>query len=278
MSDSLPIEHPEQSALRAEIDVLRTRLAERMAEEHELLVVVKPNLLALYQRKLGAWELRRLQAEVEVRGMRRRIELAQAAINRSTRPDWPAIEAAIEEELLRWKQQVSETIERIAAAELRLGHLLSPEDASELKRLHRSLVLRLHPDLDPTGSSEQRRALWDQVQRAYEQGDVEGLRALDLVIGTDAPTPSTWSGLESLRQEKERLGRQLATIEDRCRHLLSQAPWSMRDSLEDPEWIAARRADADARIAQLEAERSRLEPILAQLLPSTGYGRVFGSN
>ncbi len=85
MSDQSPILHPEYGALVQENTLLREELAHLLTLEHDLVHTEKHNLLALYQKKIGAWELRALQAQVATSRARRKLEMAQAAINQRRR-------------------------------------------------------------------------------------------------------------------------------------------------------------------------------------------------
>ncbi|CAN5525986.1 hypothetical protein BH18VER2_BH18VER2_16280 [soil metagenome] len=62
---------PEVERLQRECNTLRDEVARLLAEAHDLVSVVKPNLLAIYQAKLGAWELKRLHLQCEIARLRR---------------------------------------------------------------------------------------------------------------------------------------------------------------------------------------------------------------
>ncbi len=105
--------HPEIQQITDENALLREELASLLTEAEDLIHTVKPNLLALYQTKIGVWELRLLQAQFTVARVRRQIELAQASINRGERPDLIAIECALEVEFLEWVTKLEEAAQRI---------------------------------------------------------------------------------------------------------------------------------------------------------------------
>jgi len=162
--------HPEAQRLACENDLLREELTALLTQVDTLLGTAKPNLLALYQTKIGLWEMRLLQAQCETARQRRKLELDQASINRGVPPAPSEIEATLELEFLAWQQKLREAAERVQTAEQRLKHLLSPTEDRELKKRYHALVRRLHPDVNPNLTDEQRR-LWHRVQAAYEAGD-----------------------------------------------------------------------------------------------------------
>ena len=269
--------HPEHAALLDENALLREELARLLTEEHDLVHLAKPHLLALYQKKIGAWELRGLRAEVEASRARRRLEMAQAGINQGRKPDLKEIDGILELEFLAWQQKIKEAAERLASAEQRLEHLLPEAEDRELKKLYYALVKKLHPDVNPELSEDQRR-LWLRVQSAYESSDVQELRALALLAdrpGPAAPAPST---LGTLRKDRATLEAQIDAMLKRIEQIESQPPFTLRQQLEDETWLAQRREEIEIRITQFDAQRNALEIQLQTLLPPIDDGKIFGSN
>ena len=273
-----PLEaHPEHVALAGENALLREELAHLLTEEHDLLHIAKPNLLALYQQKIGVWEVRALQAQIAAARARRRLEMAQAAANSGKVPDWKEIDGHLELEFLAWQQKLKEAAEQLAAAEHRLKHLLSPTDDRELKKLYYALVKKLHPDVNPDLGEDQRR-LWLRVQAAYESSDTDELRALALLAdqsGPVAPAPAT---PDVLRKDRDTLQRQITEMLRRIEHIESQPPLPLRKQLADEAWVAARRQEIEARTAQFEAHCAALDTALQALLKSPDHGKKFGPN
>ncbi len=269
--------HPEFQRLLEEVALLREELAARLAELFDLQHVVKPNLLALYQAKLGRWALRLLEAQAEIARMKRKTELVQASLNRGVPPDLVAIDTALEVEFLAWKQQLLEAAENIEQAQFRLSHLLSPGEDAELKKVYHGLVKKLHPDVNPELSREQKE-LWLQAVAAYEAGDLKKLQALALLTEQPGATAATAAGLEALRAEHERLGRTIRQLVRQIEEIEDQPPFSMRREWEDDEWIAQRREELDQQVAALREQLSSLEKHLQALLILHGPGKQFGHN
>lgn len=245
-----------------ERDRLREELARRLTVEHELIDIVRPHLLARYQEKIGAWELRRLEAQTAARRARRKVELARAALNRGAVPDWAEIENVLEGEFLRWQQVVREAAARLAAAGRYLANLLGPEEDRELKRLYHALVKALHPDLHPErgdASSD----LWHRGQEAYARRDLGALRALILLAADrDEPMPDEAG---SLRRDCEVLALQIAAVERRIREIEQAPPFTWRSQLDDDAWIAERRAALDSEIGEFEQLAAGFERTLAEI-------------
>jgi hypothetical protein len=277
MSESALIPHPEVQRLVEEIALLREELAHLLTEEHDLVHTVKLNLFALYQKKIGAWELRGLHAQVAMARARRRLELVQAAINQGRKPDLEEIDALLELEFLAWLQKLKEAAERLEEAEHRLAHLLPSAEDRELKKLYYSLVKKLHPDLNPELTEDQRR-LWLRVQTAYEDADVGELRALDLLAAKVGAVPPAPPSLDVLRRNQEILSGQIGTMLERIEKVESQPPFTLRSQLADDAWLAERRQEIETQITRLDEQRAALETLLLTLIAPAGDGKIFGPN
>jgi DNA repair exonuclease SbcCD ATPase subunit len=270
------IPHPEVQKLADDVALLREELTSLLTEADHLVQTVKPNLLALYQTKIGAWELRLLQAQCENARLKRKTELAQASLNQGRLPDWTAIEGQLELEFLQWQVKINEAAQRIKTAENRLKNLLAPADSHALKKLYYALVKKLHPDLNPALTDDQRR-LWLRVQEAYEAGDLDELRALAL-LAEKYPDSQPLAPMETLQQQRKTLEKQIATMLERIEHIESQPPFTLEAQLEDDAWVDARRAEIDAQIKELQTAGKALAAHLETLMKRTDHGKTFGNN
>ena len=235
------------------------------SEAHDLVHITRPHLLAVYQSKLGAWELRRLEAQCAVARLKRKIALVQACVNRGEPVRPAAVEQQLETEFTEWQRRIADAARTLAGAERHLNHLMTPEDADELRRLYRTLVKALHPDLHP-GQDDTDRLLWLRVQEAYGHSDLEELRALTLLL--EKPTdpsddlgPTAASAKDKLLAEREALKAQVKRLLTEMDAVRSQPPFTMQRDLEDDAWIDARRAALDADCAALVQQREELESV-----------------
>ncbi len=270
--------HPETQRLVDENSLLREELVRLLTEVDDLVQLVKPNLLAFYQAKVGLWELRALQAHFETARLKRKIELVQACLNRSQRPDIIAIDTQLEQDFVSWQEKLKESQKRIEAAEARIKHLLPSAEDRELKKLYYAIAKRLHPDANPNLTDDDKR-LWQRVQSAYLAGDLTELRALTLLAEQSGDVPSPASSRDNLAKDQKVLQEQIRELLKRIDSIENQPPFTMRKQLEDDAWVATRRAEIETQIGQLQSQRTALEAHLQQLLAGRpDYGQRVGEN
>lgn len=246
-----------------------------LAEAHDLINVVKPNLVAIYQTKLGAWELKRLRLECDIGRLKRKISMIQASINRGERVHGAELEGQLDLEFLDWRTRVAEAVAALDAAKQRMDHSMTPEAAQELRNLYRAFVKRLHPDLRPN-LTEQERQLWHRAQEAYDRADIEELRALALIDPRTASQRST--ALEDLVRERDALSEHTKRLIGELADVEAQPPFTLRKQLTDDAWIAATREAIDKECAVLDQQRTELENHARQTLAAAQNGNGFSRN
>jgi hypothetical protein len=272
------IHHPEFQKLLQEAESLRLRVAQCLAELHDLEYAVKPHLMALFQAKLGAWELKQLTAQCQVARLKRMIALAQAAINGERPIDWEAIDAQLDQEFLTWKTRIAEATAHVRQAEEQLKkQACTPAEAAEFKALYRALVKALHPDLHPNQPCGHGQ-VWEQVQAAYEAADLAKLRALkaalhELKVGPSSPTghDELKTEIASLQGHRERLQRELEQLK-------AQPPFTLEAQLRSDTWVETRRAEIDTECAALANLEAQLQTHLQVLAAHPSNGTVTGLN
>ncbi len=84
-------------------------------------------------------------------------------------------------------------------------------EPSRLKERYRILVRRLHPDLNPEVTPEQKR-LWNQVQSAYREKDLEQLDLLLALSGALKGEVSSETSLYQLRRAAEEIRRSIVAV------------------------------------------------------------------
>ncbi len=227
--------HPRVIELRSLCDALSLSLEEALCELQELLVIIVPNLKALYMLKVGSAEIELLTLTVETRKMRRTIELIQAYLNRGEAPDLQEIEKKLDLELAEWRETLARQAEALAQARRRMEHTMTVEETAAFKSLYRKLVRRLHPDINP-GQGERERGLWLRLQGAYERGDMEEMKLIEVLLDYCAAVLAPRMGIDAWEERKARLEKKLRLVNEEIAAEKSRFPCSMRARIESDRW------------------------------------------
>lgn len=227
--------HPQAEKLRRQNRQLQTESVRLIVERDFLKEVVVPQILAEYQSKIGVFELGVFQYECEIRAFIRRIEIANACLNRGEKPVYRQIEQEIQTEFVAWREKIAAQIREIKAArEFENLPSLSRAESRALKEIYRKLAFLLHPDI--TGNADDRRQnLWLQAAQAYKNGDLQTLQTILLLV-TDESAPTEIPD-ENILETLQTRNAELKTV---CEKLLNEidsiknsAPYALHKILDD---------------------------------------------
>ena len=161
------------------------------------------------------------------------------------------IEEALDLEFEEFQLRLNEQIEKMnAAIAYDKAEFLSEQDARELKQLYRIVVKELHPDLHPDLSAAMMQ-LFQNAVAAYENGDLNSLRTIKELTANPALPPQNESGMIQLAKEKERLSRLLQGIREKIAQIKSEYPYNVKTLLQAPEMMAAKKAETEEIIEQM---------------------------
>ncbi|RYY90877.1 MAG: hypothetical protein EOO15_00720 [Chitinophagaceae bacterium] len=239
--------------LLSDFTILRDGYIKLMNDYDVLLHWSKPQLEALYLTRIGQWQIERLQAQLQVKALQRKIELFTAAVNTGEEPDLVAIELEVAEELAEAERLIMQESGKLELAQSLLSNLETPERSAELRTLYKKLAKALHPDVHPD-LTEAHKELWLKVQDAYKSGDLERLKALelayaDLLQSTDTLVQELPQSELDLRCATLREG--IRQMEDKIAQLCAAFPFTLQDQLLDEEWVAAQVAEIQGELKAL---------------------------
>ncbi len=103
--------------IKEEIRILRAQLALLLQEKEDLLYHICPELLARYAREVGSYENRAHYQEYVILELKRRIELARAALNREQTISKEAVEEQIASEYKAFHEKLEEECRRTEEAQ-----------------------------------------------------------------------------------------------------------------------------------------------------------------
>lgn len=244
----------ENQELCAQIEEVRAQIADALLEIDQILLQTNPQIEADYAVKIGCYENELLQAQIAARRAKRKLALAQARANRGQAVDTTELEAQLDEEFEAWEAQLELQVNAyLQKLEDRIGSRpLGPADTKELRRLHRELVKRLHPDLHPAQTAEETR-LFAVAQGAFEQGDLDALRSVEAatryLAGADASNEGT---PDALYAEYELLCAQLRITQERLEKLKGSVPYTLGEKLSNATWVHRRVEELKTQTAEQE--------------------------
>jgi len=260
------IHFPQFSKLKSSVAKLRTELSMLVLEHDELLYVECKNIEMAYVLAIGGLLYRAHEADCAMLRAKRKVELVQAKKNRQEKVVLAHIEEILDLEFAEYQAQLNHQIDKMNAAILRQqSKLLSEAEARELKSLYRSIVKALHPDINPDLSTAKIQLFYNAV-RAYESGDINGLRLICEMVAESILPEDTPEAITQLTKEEERLTKLLQTVRDRIAMIKSEYPYNVKSLLQSAEELDALRDELEVRIKQsrdaLAAYTSRIEKML----------------
>ena len=230
--DSLAL-YNDYTSLLKEAEQLRTVLSSIIPERDNLILIECKNLFVKYYTTIGVYEYKVFEKYCAIQRIKRKIELIQMYLNRDEAVYIPAVEAQLDKEYAEYAQKLDDFLNDINTADdLSKCGYLSPEETAELKKLYRSIVKRLHPDLNPNVTEQQLELLRKAVE-AYENGYLEGLRTIDFLIDSVDTLDLSESSIDRLKEQIHRCKEQIDRIETEMQKAKSSFPYNKKDILED---------------------------------------------
>ncbi len=262
---------PEIIKLQKEVSALEKELGKVILEQDEMLNAVKPNIEAEYQKIIGYKELERMETEIIARRLKRQVELVQAAVNRQETIAIEKVEKQLDDEFQEWYEKIDDQYQQVKEAQSRIEGLMSDEENEEFKKLYRQLVFKLHPDLNPQQSKDEKN-LWNRVQLAYQGGDLEEMRSLKIILEAQDGTVELPSSKDILEKRKTKLTEQIRKIINKLSGMENEFPFNMADKLADKDWVSANLEKIDGQIRRWEDKRIEYNELLKVLLMSKETG------
>ncbi len=252
--------------LKNEVEKLRTELSMLMLERDSLVYVEAKNLEMRYMLELGAIEYRAYEAQCTVLRLKRKIELIQARKNRQEKIVLPEIDRILDQEFIEYQKALNAKIDEMnAAIERSRLPVLSQEETRELKKLYRRIVKILHPDLNPDLTEAQKELFYHAVT-AYENGDLQTLQVISEMLSDPGELDCSETTMVRLAHEKERLRKLLNALQEEIAQIKSQFPFTVKELLQSPEKIAARREELNELIREYQAMISMYQAKIKEML------------
>ncbi len=226
-----------KNKLKEQLDILKTEYVKLLNDKDVIENWGKPQLEALYATRIGVFKLELLELQLNIRALKRKLEMVRASITKNIKPDFDEIELIIAEELAQAQLQIMKQAEQIKESKTLLSNLDSPQRSAELRSLFRSLAKDLHPDVN-LDLTEQQRNIWNLALEAYQAGDVEKLKALSLIYEKEIKGSEYEMNEEQLQLAIESIKQGCKILHDLITELKSVFPFTIEKEIKDEEWVA----------------------------------------
>lgn len=233
-----------------------------------LLTWGKPQLEALYATKIGTWQVQRLRMQLNIKALKRKIELVYSAINRNEAFNWTNIELQVAAELANAELKIMQQVSGIEKAKSMLTHLNTPERSAALRKVFRQLAKQLHPDVNPDLSAEQRE-IWHKIKDAYALGDLERLKALEVVYEKEIRKLQDENAVlseEQLTLRMETLKEGIKILDDEIVQLKKQFPFNISEQLKNDDWVALQVKEITEDLKKMELYETELQQQYAAII------------
>jgi hypothetical protein len=246
--------------LKEKHKLLKEEYVKQLTDKEMLLDFGKSQLEALYVIKIGKKQLELLEIRMEVKGLKKRVELAVAYVNRNETIDWDTIELIVNQLLSDDLSKIMTEAIRIEKANYLLSNLHSPERSAELRKLYRKLAKELHPDVNQN-LTEQQNNLWHAVRKAYESGDLDSMRALSVMVN-DSSFDSEKSDIltdDDLKTQIDLLKAGIEKILSEIEKIRLSFPFNIQKELHDEEWVAEQNRKTELQIEEAQSQKKKYE-------------------
>lgn len=254
-----------------ELQLLSATFIEKDDEFRHLSGTGKLELEALYMTKIGNRQLELLNLQLEIKSMQRKIEELNACFQRSETPSLASINAKILLEMTEVKEQLTKQKEMIVAAGDFLNNLIIPANPKELKEVYRRLAKKLHPDVSGN-DSHKLNSIWLLVLDAYNRGDLEALKSLEIVYADELKNIREQEEDEDIIKEKITfLKSSIKSLNDKISVVLSNFPYTVEALLRNDDLIEIENEKIDKEIMIHEVYLQELITKFDEM--TEGYGR-----
>jgi len=254
--------------LLAQLDLLKEEYIKLLNDQDVLINWGKPQLEALYSTRIGIWQVKRLQTQLRIKGLKLKLEKVRSYINQNKPVYITAIELEVAAGLAEAEARIMLESGKIEKAKELLSHLNTPERSGDLRKLYRELAKQLHPDVNNNLTKEQVQ-LWHLVKEAYDNGDLEKLKAMRLVYEKElAATTKAATTLtpEELTLRLQVLKEGIKVLQEEIIHIKSQFPFTVEKQIKDEDWVAEETTKLQEELKQLNDYEQELTLEYEQLI------------
>jgi len=261
MGNTLPSFTAENAELTRQLETLHREFLDLFTRHREMVENDSSVLSSLYLEKLGRLQLELLEKQTEASRLRMRMKMIQATINRDEKPDLKTIDREIQSRLEEYYNRIREQSEALDMAQKVLSNLMSEEETQKIREVFRVLCKRLHPDLNPT-QTEDERELFIKVKAAYDLHDAEELQKILLYLDESRKEDLKQVSCSDKEERIRHLEKNIALLSDKMERLKENFPFTIEDMIRDEEQVKVMQDNLRQQIKNAEEEIDRYSNII----------------
>jgi hypothetical protein len=253
MRDRLPHTTVYNQELTRKLEALQIEFVDLFTCHKNMVENESVILTSLYLEKLGKLQLELFEKQTEVARLKLKMNLLQAAINRNEHPDLVAVEQEIDARFKDYYAQIRAQAAALDEANRVLSNLLPEEEAQKLKETFRVLCKRLHPDLNPS-QTEEEKDLFIRVKAAYDLQQIDVLQNILLYLSDSTKEKLVLISTDEKLERIKHLENQIMVLKGKIAQLKQNFPFSMQNLIFDKRYIAEKQEELRKQIKETETE------------------------
>lgn len=216
-----------------------------------------------YMQLFGQLTIQRFSLRIKIIRLKKEIALYVLTYNKGETPDPQVIAQSLNKEMAAWYAMFKDLVHQEKL--IREAEPISEEEELKIRKIFRSLVHLIHPDLHPElESDEEMKTLWNELVTAYHIADLETMEEIQVqilyrlrLLGETTTVPSH----DAVEERIERLKEKIEKIQ-------SKDPYLYRDWIDDPEKVQEKKNEMQEFNESLKAYLDSLNQQLQELISS----------
>lgn len=243
---------------------LSQMLIDKSAEFDYLVDTQRKILSSRYMTLIGNLKLELLNLQLDIQFLQKKIDEIHACINKNEHPDLKLIDIKVHIELIETKEKINQQTEILSTAKEFLQNLKPVENEKEIKTLYSKMAHKLHPDVIPL-YTEEHKIVWEQLQKAYQEKNIEKLQSLQLVYA-ELLNIEIKHTEETLEIQLEKIKSEIKNIDIRTAQLYQTFPFDLENKLYDEDWITLQNMETKELIEQHQNYYEQLQDSYQNLI------------
>lgn len=255
------VETEEYKKLKEKYNSTVKGYVELVNEREKFCYKEKTYLEAKYFSTFGFILKKKLQLEIELKRIKKKIELIQFYANCNEKLDMDSVEIRLQKEMKEFNENLSDFINRVNQSRVLLSDTeLTSEENDELEKIFKAAAERLHPDINKN-ITEKGTELWSKVLSAYETNNLAELRVIESAVNKNKKSKIAASS-EELKRDIDVLNNKINITYNSIENMKKEFPFNIKQKLDDVQWINNQKSNFKNSAIELDKNIKRYNDFL----------------